>query len=56
MVSGTDPNYIRAPVDITSRCRQHDKHSDFPLGPPQLMMAYTAEEQVDNALLRERDE
>jgi len=35
--------------------RQYDIHPDFPLGPPQLMMAYTADEHVDQELLGARD-
>ncbi|KAJ9121999.1 hypothetical protein QFC24_004582 [Naganishia onofrii] len=34
---------------------QYDIHPDFPLGPPQLMMAYTADEHVDQELLGARD-
>ncbi|KAJ9105560.1 hypothetical protein QFC19_003542 [Naganishia cerealis] len=33
----------------------YDIHPDFPLGPPQLMMAYTADEHVDQGLLAQRD-
>ncbi|WVQ69164.1 uncharacterized protein L199_007379 [Kwoniella botswanensis] len=32
-----------------------DQHPDLPLGPPQIMMAYTEDAQVDKALLAERD-
>ena len=35
---------------------QFDKHPDLPLGPPALMMSYTADDQVPNDLVRERDE
>ncbi|KAJ9095397.1 hypothetical protein QFC20_006679 [Naganishia adeliensis] len=34
---------------------QYDIHPDFPLGPPQLMMAYTADSQIDQGLLAARD-
>lgn len=37
------------------RGRQYDIHPDFPLGPPQLMMAYTADSQIDQGLLAARD-
>ena len=36
--------------------RQYDLNSDLPLGPPQLMMAYTAADQVNKSLLQQRDE
>ncbi|OWT41695.1 hypothetical protein C362_00056 [Cryptococcus neoformans Bt1] len=40
----------------TTHTWQFDVHPDLPLGPPQLMMAYTDDTQVDRQLLKERDE
>lgn len=40
----------------TTHTWQFDLHPDLPLGPPQLMMAYTDDSQVDRQLLKERDE
>ena len=45
-----------SPSLMSTILRQYDLHSDLPLGPPQLMMAYTADEQVDKNLLQERDQ
>ncbi|KAK8847344.1 hypothetical protein IAR55_005201 [Kwoniella newhampshirensis] len=39
----------------TTHTWQYDVHPDLPLGPPQIMMAYTADEQVDKDLLQKRD-
>ncbi|WVR04588.1 hypothetical protein IAU60_001596 [Kwoniella sp. DSM 27419] len=39
----------------TTHTWQYDIHPDFPLGPPQSMMAYTGDSQLDTALLAERD-
>ncbi|OCF37409.1 hypothetical protein I316_00530 [Kwoniella heveanensis BCC8398] len=39
----------------TTHTWQYDIHPDLPLGPPQVMMAYTEDSQVDKALLTERD-
>ncbi|GHJ88043.1 hypothetical protein NliqN6_4445 [Naganishia liquefaciens] len=39
----------------TTHTWQYDIHPDFPMGPPQLMMAYTADDHVDEALLASRD-
>lgn len=38
-----------------SRSRQYDIHPHIPLGPPQIMLAYTGDGQVDQGLLAERD-
>lgn len=35
--------------------REFDKHPDFPIGPPHSMMSYTADGQVDQDALDERD-
>ncbi|CAD6570612.1 MAG: hypothetical protein TREMPRED_005920 [Tremellales sp. Tagirdzhanova-0007] len=40
----------------TTHTWQYDLNSDLPLGPPQLMMAYTAADQVNKSLLQQRDE
>lgn len=40
----------------TTHTWQFDVHPDLPLGPPQLMMAYTDDSQVDRQALKERDE
>jgi len=36
--------------------RQYDKYTDLPLGPPQLMVSFTKDEQVPQKQLQERDE
>nr|XP_031857939.1 uncharacterized protein CI109_006651 [Kwoniella shandongensis]KAA5525011.1 hypothetical protein CI109_006651 [Kwoniella shandongensis] len=40
----------------TTHTWQYDVHPDLPLGPPQIMMAYTEDSQVDKASLKKRDE
>ncbi|XAO23649.1 hypothetical protein I312_102429 [Cryptococcus bacillisporus CA1280] len=40
----------------TTHTWQFDVHPDLPLGPPQLMMAYTDDSQLDRQALKERDE
>jgi hypothetical protein len=40
----------------SSRPRAYDEHPDLPLGPPNLMMAFTKDEQVPTDRLEERDE
>ncbi|KAL7420718.1 hypothetical protein Q5752_004669 [Cryptotrichosporon argae] len=40
----------------TTHTWQYDIHPELPLGPPQIMMSYTAEDQVDKALLRQLDD
>ncbi|KAJ9113671.1 hypothetical protein QFC22_005980 [Naganishia vaughanmartiniae] len=54
LVHGGGKRYA-ASRDEISGSWQYDIHPDFPLGPPQLMMAYTADEHVDQELLGARD-
>jgi len=47
---------LRTTYGKTIHTWQFDIHPDFPLGPPNLMMAYTRDSQLPPNLVKDRDE